>query len=75
MRVKPSLDWLLVLVPVSIVLELAGGSDLAIFLTSAAAILPSSSCTKTVISSPQSGLFRVHRSSASGSSRLFRGLL
>jgi Ca2+:H+ antiporter len=29
-----------VLVPVSIVLELAGGSDLAIFLTSAAAILP-----------------------------------
>jgi Ca2+:H+ antiporter len=40
MRVKPSLDWLLVLVPVSIVLELAGGADLAIFLTSAAAILP-----------------------------------
>ena len=40
MRAKPSLDWLLVLVPVSIVLELAGGSDLAIFLTSAAAILP-----------------------------------
>jgi Ca2+:H+ antiporter len=40
MRATPSLDWLLVLVPVSIVLELAGGSDLAIFLTSAAAILP-----------------------------------
>ena len=40
MPAKPTLDWLLVLVPVSIVLELAGGSDLAIFLTSAAAILP-----------------------------------
>lgn len=37
---KPSLDWLLVLVPVAIVLEVAGGPDLAIFLTSAAAILP-----------------------------------
>jgi Ca2+:H+ antiporter len=40
MRVKPSFDWLLVLVPVSLVLELTGGNDLAIFLTSAAAILP-----------------------------------
>jgi len=40
MRAKPSLDWLLVLVPVSVVLELSGGPDLAIFLTSAAAILP-----------------------------------
>ena len=38
--VRPSLDWLLVLVPVSILLELAGGSDLLIFLTSAGAILP-----------------------------------
>ena len=37
---KPSLDWLLVLVPVAIVLEVTGGPDLAIFLTSAAAILP-----------------------------------
>jgi Ca2+:H+ antiporter len=38
--VKPSLDWLLVLVPVSVALKLAGGADLAIFVTSAAAILP-----------------------------------
>ena len=30
---RPSLDWLLVLVPVSIVLELAGGNELLIFLT------------------------------------------
>jgi Ca2+:H+ antiporter len=37
---RPSLDWLLVLVPVAIVLRLAGAPDLAIFLTSAAAILP-----------------------------------
>ena len=34
---KPSLDWLLVLVPIAILLEVAGGPDLAIFLTSAAA--------------------------------------
>jgi len=40
MRVKPSLDWLLVLVPVSVALKLAGGADLAVFVTSAAAILP-----------------------------------
>jgi len=39
-RIKPSLDWLLVLVPLSIVLELAGGNELLIFLTSAGAILP-----------------------------------
>ena len=39
-RLRPSLDWLLVLVPVSVVLELAGGNDLLIFLTSAGAILP-----------------------------------
>src|SRR5215211_5325759 len=39
-RLRPSLDWLLVLVPVSIVLELAGGNELLIFLTSAGAILP-----------------------------------
>ena len=39
-RLRPSLDWLLVLVPVSIVLELAGGNDLLIFLTAAGAILP-----------------------------------
>ena len=35
---KPSLDWLLVLVPVAIVLEIASGPDLAIFLTAALAI-------------------------------------
>jgi Ca2+:H+ antiporter len=40
LSLKPSLDWFLVLVPVAIVLELAGGPDLAIFLTSAGAILP-----------------------------------
>jgi Ca2+:H+ antiporter len=39
-RIRPSLDWLLVLVPLSIVLELAGGNELLIFLTSAGAILP-----------------------------------
>ena len=39
-RLRPSLDWLLVLVPVSVVLELAGGNELLIFLTSAGAILP-----------------------------------
>ncbi|MCI0634259.1 MAG: calcium/proton exchanger [Actinobacteria bacterium] len=37
---KPSLDWLLVLVPVAIVLELAGGNELFIFVASAGAILP-----------------------------------
>ncbi|HET6792702.1 MAG TPA: calcium/proton exchanger [Actinomycetota bacterium] len=37
---KPSLDWLLVLVPLAIVLEVAAGPELAIFLTSAGAILP-----------------------------------
>jgi len=40
LSLKPSLDWLLVLVPIAIVLEVAGGPDLAIFLTSAGAILP-----------------------------------
>ncbi|HEY7668015.1 MAG TPA: calcium/proton exchanger [Actinomycetota bacterium] len=40
MERRPSLDWLLVLVPVAIGLRVAGGPDLAIFLTSAAAILP-----------------------------------
>jgi Ca2+:H+ antiporter len=39
-RLKPSLDWLLVLVPVAVMLEVTGGPDLAIFVTSAAAILP-----------------------------------
>ena len=39
-KLRPSLDWLLVLVPVSVVLELAGGNELLIFLTSAGAILP-----------------------------------
>jgi Ca2+:H+ antiporter len=37
---KPSLDWLLVLVPAAIGLEVAGAPDLAIFATSALAILP-----------------------------------
>jgi Ca2+:H+ antiporter len=39
-KVRPSFDWLLVLVPVSIALELSGGNELLIFLTSAGAILP-----------------------------------
>jgi Ca2+:H+ antiporter len=39
-KLRPSLDWLLVLVPVSIALELAGANELLIFLTSAVAILP-----------------------------------
>jgi Ca2+:H+ antiporter len=39
-RLRPSLDWLLVLVPIAIAFELAGGPDLAIFLSSAGAILP-----------------------------------
>lgn len=39
-RITPTLDWLLALVPVAIGLELAGGPELAIFLTSAAAIVP-----------------------------------
>jgi hypothetical protein len=37
--------------------------------------LPSSACTNTVISSPQSGLLREHVREASGISRLFRGFL
>ncbi len=37
---EPSLDWLLILVPIAVLLELAGGSDLAIFLASAGGILP-----------------------------------
>ena len=39
-KLRPSLDWLLVLVPVSVVLQLGGGNELLIFLTSAGAILP-----------------------------------
>jgi Ca2+:H+ antiporter len=39
-RPRPSLDWLLALVPVAVVLEVAGGADLAIFAVSALAILP-----------------------------------
>ena len=39
-NLQPSLDWLLVLVPVAIVLEVASGPDLAIFLASAGAIVP-----------------------------------
>jgi Ca2+:H+ antiporter len=37
---RPRLEWLLVLVPVAIVLEIAHGEPLAIFFTSALAILP-----------------------------------
>jgi Ca2+:H+ antiporter len=40
LSLQPSLDWFLVLVPVAIVFELADGPDLAIFLTSAGAIIP-----------------------------------
>lgn len=40
MRLHPSLEWLLVLVPVSVALELAGGNELLVFFTSALAILP-----------------------------------
>jgi Ca2+:H+ antiporter len=39
-KLHPSLDWLLVLVPAAIVLEIAAGPHLAIFLASAGAILP-----------------------------------
>jgi Ca2+:H+ antiporter len=39
-KVRPSLDWLLVLAPVAIGMRLLGAPDLAIFLTSAAAIIP-----------------------------------
>ncbi len=39
-KLKPSLNWLLVLVPVAIVLELTHGSEVAIFVVSALAILP-----------------------------------
>jgi Ca2+:H+ antiporter len=39
-RLKHSLDWLLVLVPVSVILRVTGAPDLAVFLTSAGAILP-----------------------------------
>ena len=40
LSLQPSLDWLLVLVPIAIGFEIAGGPDLAIFLTSAGAIIP-----------------------------------
>jgi Ca2+:H+ antiporter len=40
LKVRPSLDQLLVLAPVAIGLRLLGAPDLAIFLTSAAAIVP-----------------------------------
>jgi Ca2+:H+ antiporter len=40
LSLEPSLDWFLVLVPIAIVLEVAAGPDLAIFLTSAGAIVP-----------------------------------
>jgi len=39
-HLRPSLEWLLVLVPVSVALELAGGNELLVFFTSALAILP-----------------------------------
>src|SRR5918992_5592158 len=37
---KPRLEWLLVFVPVALVLRLAHGDPIAIFVTSAVAILP-----------------------------------
>jgi Ca2+:H+ antiporter len=37
---KPRLEWLLVLIPVSLGLEVFGGPELAVFVTSAAAIIP-----------------------------------
>jgi Ca2+:H+ antiporter len=37
---KPRLEWLLVLIPVSIGLEVLGGPELAVFVTSAAAVIP-----------------------------------
>ena len=40
MKLRPSLDQLLVLAPVAIAIRLLGAPDLAIFLTSAAAIVP-----------------------------------
>ena len=40
MKARPSLDWLLALAPVAIGMRLLGAPDLAIFLTSAAAIVP-----------------------------------
>jgi Ca2+:H+ antiporter len=40
LSLQPSLDWFLVLVPFAIVFEVMGGPDLAIFLTSAGAIIP-----------------------------------
>jgi len=39
-KLKPSLDWLLVLVPASIVLDVATDAHLAVFATSALAIVP-----------------------------------
>jgi Ca2+:H+ antiporter len=39
-KLRPSLDWLLVLTPVAIGMRLFGAPDLAIFVTSAAAIVP-----------------------------------
>ncbi len=40
MRLRPTLDWLLILVPISLALKLVGGPELAVFVTSAVAILP-----------------------------------
>ena len=39
-RLRPSLDWLLVLAPIAIVLEVVAAPDLAIFLVSALGIVP-----------------------------------
>jgi Ca2+:H+ antiporter len=39
-KLRPTFDWLLVLVPVSIALEIAGGNHLLVFGVSAGAILP-----------------------------------
>jgi Ca2+:H+ antiporter len=40
LSLKPSLDWLLILVPLAIVFEVVGAPDLAIFLAAAGAIIP-----------------------------------
>ena len=37
---KPRLEWLLIFLPIAILLEFAGGSEVAVFITAAVAILP-----------------------------------
>src|SRR3712207_371614 len=40
MSLKPRIEWLLVFVPIAIVLEIAHGSEVAIFITASLAVLP-----------------------------------